>query len=71
MSASGGNGMILGGALQDLETRWEILGARWRDAARRKFDQECLEELRTAVRAASNAMVQIEGLLDQVRRECS
>jgi hypothetical protein len=71
MSATGGNGMVLSGALKDLETHWEILGCRWKDQAREKFDKECLEELRVGVRAASNAIAQIEVLLDQVRRECS
>jgi hypothetical protein len=71
MSATGGNGMVLSGALRDLEIHWENLGGRWKDAARKKFEVECIEELRIAVRTASNAIAQIEILLDQVRRECS
>ena len=71
MTATGANHMVLAGALKDLESRWEILACRWKDGAREKFEKECLEDLRVAVRSASNAMAQIEVLLDQVRRECS
>jgi len=71
MSATGANHAVLSGTLKDLQTRWEVTGAQWRDEARAKFDKEFLEGLRIAVRLAANAMSQIEVLLDQVRRECS
>jgi len=71
MSATGANDAVLAGALKDLNTRWELTAASWKDAAREKFEKEYLEDLRMAVCSASNAMAQIELLLNQVRRECS
>ena len=71
MSATGANSAVLSGALKDLNTHWEMTESGWRDAAREKFDTEYLEPLRLAVRTASNSMIQIEQLLNQVRRECS
>lgn len=71
MSQTGGNDAVLSGALKDLNTHWEATAVYWKDAARAKFENEVLQDLREAVRAASNAMGQIEILLRQVRRECS
>lgn len=71
MSATGANYAVLSGALKDLDTNWELAATKWKDEARERFDKEYLKDLRTAVRTASNAMAQIELLLDQVRRECS
>jgi hypothetical protein len=71
MSAAGGYGAALSGALKELNMYWERTSASWHDAARGEFRKEYIEELAMSIRAAANAMDQIEALLHQVRRECS
>jgi uncharacterized protein YukE len=71
MSAVGGNGAALHGALKDLNAYWERTSSSWRDAARDHFEAEYIRSLADAVRAASTAIGQIEVLLQQVRKECS
>lgn len=71
MNAADGNDAVLLGALKDLDTFWARTAAVWKDSAREKFDTDCLQDLREAVRAGSNAIGQIEAVLRQVRRECT
>lgn len=71
MSAAGGYGPALCGALKDLKEYWERTASSWNDSARDQFEAEYLKDLAEAVRAAATAMDQIELLLRQVRRECS
>jgi len=71
MSATGGYGAALNGALKDLNAFRERTRGSWNDSARDRFEAEVLRDLSEAVRMASNAMEQIEVLLHQVRKECS
>ncbi len=71
MSAAGGYGAALNGALKDLNAFWERTRGSWNDSARDRFEAEVLRELAEAVRLASNSMEQIEVLLNQVKKECS
>ena len=71
MSTAEGNDAVLLGALKELNSYWERTASVWRDAARDKFEEDCLTDLREAVRTASNAISQIEVTLRQIRRECT
>lgn len=71
MSGAGDHGAIVSQAMRDLMAQWEQTAASWRDRARAEFEREHLAELIPAVRAASNAMQEIEGFLRQIRKECS
>ena len=71
MKGGGGNGAILAGAMKDLLVHWERTASTWKDEARTGFEKDFLQELIPAIRAASNAVQQIEELLRQVHRECS
>ena len=71
MRGGGGNGAILAGAMKDLMVHWDHTASTWKDAARSGFEKDFLQELIPAVRAASNAVQQIEELLRQAQRECS
>ncbi len=71
MMRTGGNEELLARAITDLEQHWDRTAAGWHDAARQKFEQEHLEEMRTAVRNARHAMRNITALLNQVISECS
>lgn len=70
MSRAGGNDAVLGQGLKDLLTHWERAGSSWKDAARRDFDKDYIQELAYACRSACSAIQQIEELLRQVRKEC-
>lgn len=70
MKGVGANGAILGAAMKDLRERWERSSMSWRDRARTEFEKDFIEQLVPTVRAASNAVQQIEELLRQVYREC-
>jgi len=70
VSTAEGNDAVLMGALREFQTYWERTRAVWKDAAREKFEQECILDVVEAVRAASNAIAQIEVMLRQIRREC-
>lgn len=71
MTTAEGNDAVLMGALKEFQAYWERTRAVWKDAAREKFEQECIQDLVEAVRAASNAVAQIESMLRQIRRECA
>lgn len=71
MNPSEGNAAVLQGALKELLTYWDCTAYAWKDAARENFWNDILQELTEAVRSASNAVAQIESLLQQVRRECT
>ena len=71
MTATGGNDAILLGALKEFNAYWERTADVWKDSARTRFEKECLEDLRDAIRAASNAVGQVEVVLRQIRRECA
>lgn len=71
MNPSEGNAAVLQGALKELLTFWESTAYAWKDAARENFENDVLRELAEAVRAASNAVSEIETLLRQIRRECT
>ncbi len=64
------NGAILGAAMKDLREHWERSSMSWRDRARAEFEKNFIDQLVPSVRAASNAVQQIEELLRQVQREC-
>jgi hypothetical protein len=71
MSTAEGNDAVLLGALKELNSYWERTAAVWKDAARERFERDCLQDLVEAVRTASNAISQIEVILRQIRRECA
>ena len=71
MNVSGGNGIALAKAMNDLILHWDESSVAWRDKAREDFDKTYLQELIHATRQASNAVQQIEEFMRQVRKECS
>jgi hypothetical protein len=70
MSAAGGYGPALSGALKDLMVYWERTSFVWNDSARDSFEADFLKDVGDAVRSAVTALDQIELLLRQVRHEC-
>ena len=71
MSAAGGNDAILSKALHDLMVYWESTETVWRDKARADFERDHIESLVPAVRAATNAIQDVENALRRIRKECS
>lgn len=71
MTTAEGNDAVLMGALREFQAYWERTRSVWKDAARENFERECILDVAEAVRAASNAIAQIEALLRQIRRDCA
>lgn len=71
MTSTDGNDAVLLGALKELHTHWERTASVWKDTAREGFHKDYLQDLVESVRSASNAISQIEGLLRQIRKECT
>ena len=71
MSQIGHNEIILAAAIKDLRRDWAATADGWRDVARQEFEEEYLERLLSAAKAAAGAMSEISRLMDQAVRECS
>lgn len=67
----GDNEGLVTRAVRDMDQRWESTAGSWRDKAREEFEQEYLEELRMAAKAAQRAMKALDELLRHVIQECS
>lgn len=57
-------------ALKQLMLRWAEARGSWDDAASDYFEKRYLEPLDSDMKAATNAMDHMAGLLSQVRRDC-
>lgn len=57
-------------ALKQLMLRWAETRGSWDDSASLYFEKKYLEPLEADMRAATNAMDHMAGLLGQVRRDC-
>jgi hypothetical protein len=65
------NDAALIGALRDFSAYWERTAATWKDAARDHFEKDIVRDLVDSARRAATAISQIEGLLNQIHKECS
>lgn len=61
---------ILMKAVHDLEMHWEMTAGSWRDKARSGFSKKYLDSVIPEVKRASDAIAQINRLLDKAIREC-
>lgn len=57
-------------AMKNLQMRWQETRGDWDDPVSRAFEKDFLEPLEMDVKNAMGAMDQINGLLQQARKEC-
>lgn len=57
-------------AERDLMLRWETTRQYWRDENAREFAERFLEPLMARSRAAHDALVHLEAVLNKLRRDC-
>jgi hypothetical protein len=58
-------------AVQDLLVRWVQTRGEWDDVVAETFEKEFLEPIQQDVKPAGTAMDTMEGLIAQMRRDCS
>ena len=63
--------VTLTSALNDLQRDWDIASSDWHDQARKQFEEDYLEEIHSAGRAAVRSMGELTLLLRRIVRECS
>ncbi|MBC23810.1 MAG: hypothetical protein CMJ32_07855 [Phycisphaerae bacterium] len=56
--------------LRDLKTHWHVVRQSWDDPVAHAFQERRLEALEPRVRAAVNAMEQMQEKINQARRHC-
>lgn len=64
------NSQALKRAFDELVMSWEETEATWKDKARQEFRAQVIDELASPVRNAVNAMQEILGMLQTIRKEC-
>ncbi len=57
-------------AMKTLQLRWLETRGEWDDSASRAFEKDFFEPLEMDVKNAMGAMDQINGVLQQARKEC-
>ncbi len=57
-------------AERDLLLRWETVRQVWRDEKAHQFVEDRLEPLIKQTRAAHDALVHLENVLNTIRRDC-
>ncbi len=65
-----GNASRLAALTRDLFERWRQTRSTWRDTRAAQFEQDHLEPLEAAVKAAVRGITQLEAVLQQIRRDC-
>jgi vacuolar-type H+-ATPase subunit E/Vma4 len=65
------NDAIVARAKEELERHWAEAAAQWRDSARADFEATHMEEIRTALKSARDAIHKAQALLQDVIKECS
>ena len=63
--------MQLINALKDLHRQWDDTATNWHDKARADFNADYIEDVTPPVKAAINAMMEINRMLSQAVQECS
>jgi hypothetical protein len=70
MAGENPNSAILSKAMRDLLMAWEQTQIGWRDQARTDFEKNYIDELRSSVKAALDAMTAIGEFLGKARYDC-
>jgi len=65
-----GNASRLAALTRDLFERWRQTRSAWRDARAAQFEQDHLEPLEAAVKAAVRGITELEAVLQKIRRDC-
>lgn len=63
--------VLLSGSVKDMQRSWQETASGWRDKARAEFERDYIDEIVPAIKAAINAMNEINQLLGRAIKECS